>query len=273
MYSRLTFVYFVLQLEEFRRKKAAEKAKKTTSSSQLHVSDAINEKQPEHENVRITDSNGVGTSDAPTVDRFEPSANLPKIATTESDTSRESDFSFSTATNDKPSLSARNNEIDAPVLQHSYLYTEENKDIAAAGGLDGFKNSKDKPQSNKDNYSGSSVEVAFEVGKYPPSNVDGLAKDLSPVNSGMFVSNTNDLPKPSVSTLLKEKLGSSGNEDNNLSLSPYPGKSLAFLPEYVPTYVFSFPQNNINSGPSSKIIDILPTRFFMLIQKNHQFGT
>ncbi|KAL8479764.1 hypothetical protein ACS0TY_026630 [Phlomoides rotata] len=237
------------KLEEFRKKKAAEKAKKTTPSGQLHVSDAINEKQqPEHEHVRLTDSNGVGSSDAPAEDRFEPSGSVPKIATTESDIPRKSDFSFSTDANDKPSLSARNNDINATVLQHSYLNTDENKDTAVSVGLDGFSSAKDKLQSNKDDYSGSSVQVAFGVGnddlfrntssipgnratshsalhgldKYQPSNIDGLEKDLSPGNSGMFVSTADDLPINSVSTLLQKKLGSYVNEDNNISLSPYP---------------------------------------------------
>lgn len=247
LYSSLTFVYFTLQLEEFRRKKAAEKAKKTTSSSQLHVSDAINEKQPsEHEHVRLTDSNGVGTSDAPAEDRFERSGSVPKIATTESDISRESDFTFSTETNDKPSLSARNNDTNATVLQHSYLDTEEDNDTAASVGLDGFSSAKDELQSNKDDYSGSSVQVTFGVGnddflgnissipgnrvfdKYQPSNIDGLEKDQFPGNSGTFVSNADVLRVNSVSTLLQEKLGSFGNENNNLLSSPYPGKNLMF---------------------------------------------
>ncbi|XP_059652542.1 protein BLISTER-like [Cornus florida] len=54
------------RLEEFRKKKkAAERAKKAASTSQLHTADAdLHEKQPlETENVRLTDSEGAGTSD------------------------------------------------------------------------------------------------------------------------------------------------------------------------------------------------------------------
>ncbi|XP_061990039.1 protein BLISTER isoform X1 [Rosa rugosa] len=53
------------RLEEFRKKKAAERAKKTSSSSQVNVSEvSSNEKQP-IETVRVTVSDGAGTSDGP----------------------------------------------------------------------------------------------------------------------------------------------------------------------------------------------------------------
>lgn len=53
------------RLEEFRKKKAAERAKKTASSSQVHNSDAsLNKKQSfEVENVRVNELDGVTTSD------------------------------------------------------------------------------------------------------------------------------------------------------------------------------------------------------------------
>ncbi|KAA8548914.1 hypothetical protein F0562_000598 [Nyssa sinensis] len=53
------------RLEEFRKKKAAERAKKTASSTQLHAVDVgLHEKQPlENEHVRLRDSDGAGTSD------------------------------------------------------------------------------------------------------------------------------------------------------------------------------------------------------------------
>ncbi|KAM7488394.1 hypothetical protein LguiB_025878 [Lonicera macranthoides] len=56
------------RLEEFRKKKAADRAKKATSSIQLH------EKQPsEAEDVRLTDSDGAGTSDGAGAAFSEPS--------------------------------------------------------------------------------------------------------------------------------------------------------------------------------------------------------
>ncbi|CAL0303155.1 unnamed protein product [Lupinus luteus] len=53
------------RLEEFRKKKAAERAKKASSSSNIPYSDAsLNRKQPsEIENVRVNESDGITTSD------------------------------------------------------------------------------------------------------------------------------------------------------------------------------------------------------------------
>ncbi|KAI9194593.1 hypothetical protein LWI28_007424 [Acer negundo] len=53
------------RLEEFRKKKAAERAKKSTSVSQSHASDVNLHDKPhlEADHARVTDSDGVGTSD------------------------------------------------------------------------------------------------------------------------------------------------------------------------------------------------------------------
>ncbi|KAL5542474.1 hypothetical protein UlMin_010184 [Ulmus minor] len=52
------------RLEEFRKKKAAERAKKTSSTSHTNASEvSLNEKQPlEAEHVRVTETDGIGTS-------------------------------------------------------------------------------------------------------------------------------------------------------------------------------------------------------------------
>lgn len=54
-----------MKLEEFRKKKAADRAKKASSTSQIHASEVnSNEKQPlETEHARVTDTSGAGTSD------------------------------------------------------------------------------------------------------------------------------------------------------------------------------------------------------------------
>ncbi|OIS96341.1 PREDICTED: uncharacterized protein LOC109235647 [Nicotiana attenuata] len=53
------------KLEEFRKQRAAQRAKKSTSNNQPHNSDGGFENQPlENEHTRITDSRGAGTSDA-----------------------------------------------------------------------------------------------------------------------------------------------------------------------------------------------------------------
>ncbi|XVF38107.1 hypothetical protein REPUB_Repub20aG0069900 [Reevesia pubescens] len=55
------------RLEEFRKKKAAERAKKAASTTQTHASEVTfnNKHQLETEHVRVTDSDGAGTSDGP----------------------------------------------------------------------------------------------------------------------------------------------------------------------------------------------------------------
>ncbi|XP_059278771.1 protein BLISTER-like [Lycium ferocissimum] len=53
------------KLEEFRKQRAAERAKKSTSKNRAHSTDGGFENQPlENEHARITDSRGAGTSDA-----------------------------------------------------------------------------------------------------------------------------------------------------------------------------------------------------------------
>lgn len=56
-----------MQLEEFRKKKAAERAKKAISTSQNYASDDnLHDKHHlETDQVRVTDSDGAGTSDGP----------------------------------------------------------------------------------------------------------------------------------------------------------------------------------------------------------------
>ncbi|KAI3469894.1 hypothetical protein Pfo_026557 [Paulownia fortunei] len=238
------------KLEEFRRKKAAEKAKKTTSISQAHASDVLYEKQPsDTEHVRLTDSNGVGTSDALAEGRLDLSGVVPITVSKESDILIKSDFSSSTDTNAKPFLSARNNDINSSVLEHSYLNNDEFKDDAASMGSDGFRSAQDNFQNRKGD-DGSSAQVAYGVGNdqflahhvssikenrasshstyhgldnYPSNNTGGPEKDLSPVNSGTSAVFATDIyPKNSVSALLPDKLGNRGHEDNSLTFSPYP---------------------------------------------------
>jgi hypothetical protein len=69
----------ILQLEEFRKKKAAEQAKKAASASQDHAFDIRpHQKQPlATEPVRRTDSDGAGTSDEPGQAVRGPSAAVP----------------------------------------------------------------------------------------------------------------------------------------------------------------------------------------------------
>ncbi|KAL3620083.1 hypothetical protein CASFOL_034995 [Castilleja foliolosa] len=227
------------KLEEFRRKKAAEKAKKSTSTIHPQVSKVPHETQPsETERARITDSNGVGTSDAPAEDIPDPSGVVPIIESKESNTLIKSDNNSFAVTNENPFILARNNDIKSFVPEHSYLNNEEYKGGVASTGSDGVWTAKDKFQHRKDD-DGSSAQAPYRFGStqealassqftyhgldnYSSSNTAGHVNDLSPDNYGSSAVYTSDkLPKNYVSTPLTDKLGSSGNEVNNLTSSPY----------------------------------------------------
>ncbi|KAL8048331.1 hypothetical protein ABFS82_07G056600 [Erythranthe guttata] len=226
------------KLEEFRRKKAEEKAKKAISTNQPPASDVPYETQPsETVNPRITDFNEVGTSDTLSKDRLGASDLAPKIANKEHETSTKSDFNSSTDTNAKPSLLARKDDGDSSVLGHTFLNNEEYRDDAASVTSDGHKF-----QSRKDDY-GSAAQFDSEAGNkhflshenrapghstyhgldnYSSNNIHGSEKDISLGSSATFSSDI--LPKTSIGALLSEKLGNSRHKDtsNSLTSSPYP---------------------------------------------------
>ncbi|KAH6770252.1 hypothetical protein C2S52_015055 [Perilla frutescens var. hirtella] len=219
------------KLEEFRRKRAAKKATSTN---------VINEKQPsETENVRFTDSNGVGTSDALAEGRVETSTDVPKIADKEYDIPGKSDFSSSGDKNVKSSLSDRNNDINV----HSYSNNEEYRDNSVSIHLDDYQSGKDKFQSRSDEY-GASIDIAGigksyifghkvssaeenhassyfttdGLDKYPSNDIHCPEKDVTLVNSISSSSFTADImPKEFV-----RSLGNSRHEDNKLTTSSYP---------------------------------------------------
>ncbi|KAL1548319.1 protein BLISTER [Salvia divinorum] len=215
------------KLEEFRRKRAAKKA---TSAN------VINEKQPpETENVRITHSNGVGTSDTISEGRPETSNDVPKIADKEYDIPRQNDFISSSDKNATSSLLDRNNDISTSDFVHSYSNNEEYRDHAASVHLEQYQSPQDKFQSRKDEY-GASVEIASGLGKnnilankvssadedhassyltsdgldkYPSNDIHRPEKDVLLVNSStpsMYTANF--MPKNFVSSL-----GNSRDED------------------------------------------------------------
>lgn len=227
------------KLEEFRRKRAAKKATSTN---------VINEKQPSAtENVRLTDSNGVGTSDALAEGRLETSTEVPKIADKEYDVSSKSDFSSSSNKNVNSSLSDRNNDINASALVHSYSNNEEYRDDASSIHLGEYRSAKDKLQSWKDEY-GASIEIASGIGKndpfghkvssseenyasssftsdgldkYPSNDIHRPEKDAALANSTISSTSTADI-------MLKDfvsSLGNSRHEDNKLTASLYPESS------------------------------------------------
>ncbi|XP_042050643.1 protein BLISTER-like [Salvia splendens] len=208
------------KLEEFRRKRAAKKASSTN---------VINEKQPpETENVRPTESNGVGTSDTISEGRPETSNDVPKIAEKEYDIPRQNDFISSSDKNATSSLLDRNNDIIASDFVHSYSNNEGYRDHASSVHLEQYQSPQDKFQSRKDEY-GISVEIASGenhassyltsdgLDKYPSNDIHRPEKDVPLVNSSTSsIYTANFKPKNFVSSL-----GNSRDEDFKLTMPSF----------------------------------------------------
>ncbi|CAA3009246.1 BLISTER-like isoform X1 [Olea europaea subsp. europaea] len=186
------------KLEEFRRKKAAEKAKKITSASQHDVSNVVlNEKQPlETEFFRPTDFSGAGISDAAGAGGLGSLAIVAKNETKESDIVQKSGFSSSNDTLANSSFLA-NNDVNLPILAQSNLHGTE------------FKGD----TSHHSTY--------YEVDKQSNTS-EGHKKALSLGNSGTSVVLETDLfPENSISTFLQDKLGYDDRVASNTTSSSY----------------------------------------------------
>ena len=174
----------ILQLEEFRKKKAAERAKKAASTSQTHASDvSLNDKlQLETEHVRVTDSDGAGTSDGPDSSSVKI-INSNRNKTTE--VSRESQQAYSNNTN-IPSFLANDYDLSSTEVQ-MHAKGQENEKYGASwnGGLlfidslpaKHMNNDLQEPKSKADDCS---LNVSAVVN--PISSEDFVTK-ISPQNS------------------------------------------------------------------------------------------
>ncbi|KAL2530887.1 protein BLISTER [Forsythia ovata] len=187
------------KLEEFRRKKAAEKAKKATSTSQHDVSNGVlDEKQPsETEFVRPTDLNGVGISDAADAGDLESLTVVRKNEIKESDIVEKSGFISSNNILATSSFLANNNDVNSSVLAQSHLTGTE--------------------------FKGDASHHSTYYGVDEQSNTsEGNKKALSLGNSGTsVVLETNILPANSVSTFLQDKSGYDERVASNLTSSSY----------------------------------------------------
>ncbi|WRX22154.1 hypothetical protein QQP08_014641 [Theobroma cacao] len=175
------------RLEEFRKKKAAERAKKAASTTQTQASDiSLNDKhQLETENVRITDSNGAGTSDGP-----DPSSvniinnNNSNNKTTE--VSLESQRAYSNDTLAIPSFLA-NDYNSSSTEVHMHANSQENEKYGASwnGGplfnnsvqIKHMSNDFQEPKSKEDDGS-----MKFSTVVNPNSSEDSVTK-ISPQSS------------------------------------------------------------------------------------------
>ncbi|KAL2506514.1 blister [Abeliophyllum distichum] len=187
------------KLEEFRRKKAAEKAKKATSTSQLDVSNGVlYEKQPsETEFVRPTDLNGAGISDAADAGDLESLTVVSKNEIMESDIVEKSGFISSNDILANSSFLANNNDVNSSVLAQSHLTGTE--------------------------FKGDASRHSTYYGVDEQSNtIEGHKKALSLGNSGTsVVLETNILPENSVSTFTQDKSGYDERVASNMTSSSY----------------------------------------------------
>jgi hypothetical protein len=202
-----------LQLEEFRKKKAAERAKKAAPTSQPHALDvSLDQKQLlETEHARLTDSDGVGTSDGPgrPVEPIGASMNNGnKIYITE----KVELSSLKDSEPSRPSLSDYSTSFSGITQKHTNHFDSNRHD---ASGLAGSANVK---------YGQETEKMNNESGIYTGSQGDRSSSDHSIV-SGFYGSS-------SQSSLYGRELLQS--KENNISLkhSVVDNDSTHFLTSY-----------------------------------------
>ncbi|KAL6191917.1 hypothetical protein ACLB2K_038306 [Fragaria x ananassa] len=168
------------RLEEFRKKKAAERAKKASSSSQVNGSEvSSNEKQPV-ETVRVTVSDGAGTSDGPGGGYTEASSVISSNGDITIDFSQKKEHASSNNAHSSPSV----NDYNGFSANQEYMRY----------GVSGFS----RPSDVGDNYDikGMSNDVEKDTGTsgispYGPTSNHPIA--LRPQASQEFERNTSQL--------------------------------------------------------------------------------
>lgn len=110
-----------LQLEEFRKKRAAEKAKKTTSNTQQLASDGgVDNRHSGNEHTKTKDSSGAATSDAVGRSVLEPSEIHAKHDFAKPDLTQKSDLIFPSDSRTGATPSLHEYYDDAVVIANSY---------------------------------------------------------------------------------------------------------------------------------------------------------
>ncbi|XVE81487.1 hypothetical protein DITRI_Ditri15bG0068400 [Diplodiscus trichospermus] len=188
------------RLEEFRKKKAAERAKKAAPTTQTRASDVnLNDKhQLETEHVRVIDSDGAGTSDGP-----DPSVKIVNDSNNRSiEVSHERQQAFSNDIHRIPSFVANSyNSTSVEVQIHAK--SQENEKYGASGNsgplfIDSLQehmnNDFQEPKSKKDD---GSLKVSAVVN---PFSSEGFVSKISPQNSLQSKANEGSLLDSTSST-------------------------------------------------------------------------
>ncbi|XP_075516382.1 protein BLISTER-like isoform X2 [Primulina tabacum] len=234
------------KLEEFRRKKALEKAKKAISTSLLDPSDDVShEKQPSESERVYMDNDGVLTYDTFSVGALKASGVVENNETNETGIALQNEFGSS---GNKIASSSLVNKtgVYSSDLEHSFCHDEQYKNASASlSSLEprssGYKSldrdEKDGSSSpttsriGNDRFMAHSVSFVQEASShfndhgldgYPLNISDDLGKDLLLGNSSsstLFAKRFSS--ENSVSTLLEDSLGTRDYQGNTSTFSPH----------------------------------------------------
>ncbi|KAB5545164.1 hypothetical protein DKX38_013276 [Salix brachista] len=139
------------RLEEFRKKKAAERAKKVASISQPHALDvSLDQKQPlGTEHVQLTDSDGVGTSDGPGRN-VEPTGVSMNNGNPFDNTEKDEKSSSQNADPNIPSLSDYSTLLSGITQKHTNNHDSYRHNASGFAGSPNVKYGQDTEKMNND---------------------------------------------------------------------------------------------------------------------------
>lgn len=241
---------FLLQLDEFRKKKAAERAKKAATNSLVPNSDSLNGKQhSENEHVRVNELNGVSTSDG---------IGGAVIDTSTAGMSNDANLNLLNQSSNQGSLTGRTSPArnDLNSLSTTLMERHDNIDEINRYNVSGRTGSLDFSQRNEENqlndmyktYSGGFGGVSYGssnserkmfdnstnqsslhgMNHTHANKSDGSLKDYTVTNQGSYFP-SRITPQNSVDSIPQVKpTNSSNSESGSLHGSPYGGNLFFF---------------------------------------------
>jgi hypothetical protein len=183
----------LLQLEEFRKKKAAERAKKVASTNQPHALDvSLDQKQSlETEHIQLTDSDGVGMSDGPGRN-VEPTGVSMNNGNPIDITERVEKSSSQNADPNIPSLSEYSTFFSGITQKHTNNYDSNRHDASGFAGSPNVRYGLETEKMNNDSglYSRSKEESPYGISSdhYIASSFHGISSESSLYGRELFQS-------------------------------------------------------------------------------------
>ncbi|KAJ6988758.1 hypothetical protein NC653_021627 [Populus alba x Populus x berolinensis] len=180
------------RLEEFRKKKAAERAKKVASTSQPHALDvSLDQKQSlETEHVQLTYSDGVGTSDGP--GRNVKPTGVSMNNGNPIDITEKVEKSSQNADPNIPSLSEYSTFFSGITQKHTNNYDSNRHDASGFAGSPNVKYGQETEKMNNDSglYSRSKEESPYGISSdhYIASSFHGISSESSLYGRELFQS-------------------------------------------------------------------------------------